>query len=148
MQKIFRRKSFLNYEKRRIMNSNECKLHFLFNKNLKKYVIIQVQKNGWNSVAGAAGHHKWERTDAASASLYSYPRDSNPAVKPILSLKKISFMQVIIADASMFFTKLCLSMKTWKNRAQKLFIIGPFFFITAPSCQNGRKLKIHIRNLS
>ena len=69
MQKIFRRKSFLNYEKRRIMNSNECKLHFLFNKNLKKYVIIQVQKNGWNSVAGAGGYHKWERTDAASASL-------------------------------------------------------------------------------
>ena len=45
-------------------------------------------------------------------SSYSYPRDSNPAVKPILSLKKISFMQVIIADASMFFTKLFLPMKT------------------------------------
>ena len=26
------------------------------------------------------GHHKWERTDAASASIYSYPRDWNSAV--------------------------------------------------------------------
>ena len=149
MQKIFRRKSFLNYEKRRIMNSNECKLHFLFNKNLKKYVIIQVQKNGWNSVAGAGGYHKWERTDAARASLSTLTHGIKiPQLSLFWAWKKNSFMQVIIADASMFFTKLFLPMKTWKNRAQKLFIIGPFVFITAPSCQNGRKLKIHIRNLS
>ena len=150
MQKIFRRKSFLNYEKRRIMNSNECKLHFLFNKNLKKYVIIQVQKNGWNSVAGAAGHHKWERTDAASASLY-YTLTHGIQI-PQLSLfwawKKIVLCKLSLRTRQCFLQNFFLPMKTWKNRAQKLFIIGPFVFIAAPSCQNGRKLKIHIRNLS
>ena len=34
--------------------------------------------------------HKWERTGAATMLLYSYPRESNPAVYSILGIKKIA----------------------------------------------------------
>ena len=61
-------------------------------------------------------------------SSYSYPRDSNPAVKPILSLKKISFMQVIVADASMFFTKLFFAHENMKKPSSKVVHNRPICF--------------------
>ena len=44
-------------------------------------------------------------------------------------------MQLFSADATMF--SFFFPMKTWKNRPQKLLIIGPiFFFITAHMAKN------------
>jgi hypothetical protein len=39
--------------------------------------------------------HKSERTDAASASLYSYPRDSNPRTAYKKLQKKIQFFYIL-----------------------------------------------------
>ena len=52
--------------------------------------------------------HKSERTDAASASLYSYPRDSNPqaAYKKLQKKFLENFKQLFSADAKLFSKKI------------------------------------------
>ena len=65
--------------------------------------------------------------------------------------KKITFMQLVSVDATMFSKKnVFLPTKSWKNLLQKLLIIGPktFFSCTGPAAQTSPELIFHVINMS
>ena len=90
-----------------------------------------------------SSHHKSERTDAASASLYSYPRDSNLRA----AYKKLHFFCIkhfLVRTLSYFQKYFKLMFRPWKHEKTALkscseFIIGLFlgsFFRTADTAEN------------